>query len=282
MSPNVGNFVHDLVEMAKAMERLPGVEADLNKAYGDIEAYATQVQRLEMKLIDRANEIETLHSKVREAEAGRDQAETMFLELDEKAHQIVGVLAMVQDMSRNAKDLIDPPKPQPEPVVEAKPEPVYQQGGFHPETDHDAAPVINWDVPLGQSEPSPTLPTAEPSATPPDATSPPAPASAATTTGQADAGVSVGSDPTHAAKHSSVGGVQSTMQDTVHIDQVTEAGPSDLLPTSAKPAATGTGTEPEASSSEPMKYDDTHNVRTEWWIWYDNLPNDVRSNLAWA
>ena len=58
MSPHAANsLVHDLVQMAQAMEQLPQVQAQLDRTQGDLDhAYAT-IQRLELKLLDRATQI---------------------------------------------------------------------------------------------------------------------------------------------------------------------------------------------------------------------------------
>jgi hypothetical protein len=138
MSPNVGNFVHDLVEMAKAMETLPTVQADLTNARGEIDRLQSQVQRLELRLIDRATEIDGLNAKVREAEKARDDAETMFLETDER---LSAFRHLVSGFSSNAASLLraQEPEAKPEPFSEPKygeveytdgagPMPVPQQG----------------------------------------------------------------------------------------------------------------------------------------------------------
>jgi predicted nucleic acid-binding Zn-ribbon protein len=123
MSPNVGNFVHDLVEMAKAMETLPTVQADLSNARGEIDRLQSQVQRLELRLIDRATEIDGLNAKVREAEKARDDAETMFLETDER---LSAFRHLVSGFSSNAANLLRAQ----EPIVEQPPQavPSSEQG----------------------------------------------------------------------------------------------------------------------------------------------------------
>src|SRR6266849_2950976 len=68
MSPAVGNFVHDLVEMAKAMDTLPQVEAEnasLKTAIGEAQQ---QVQDREIAIFGYKEEIEVLNAKVRSLE----------------------------------------------------------------------------------------------------------------------------------------------------------------------------------------------------------------------
>jgi hypothetical protein len=84
MSPHAANsLVHDLVQMAQAMERLPEVQAELHTAKDEITHLLDRIQHLELKLLDRHNENEELQRKLRDEEAKRSDAETMFLECDD-------------------------------------------------------------------------------------------------------------------------------------------------------------------------------------------------------
>ncbi len=134
MSPNVGNFVQDLVHMAQATERLPVVEAELERAQTQIEEYAKQVQRLEMRLIDRSGEIDTLHNAVREAEQGRDAAETMFLECDDKLSAFRRLASSFGSDIASLLKAQEPPAPVAVPVEEQvpgvnEPHPFKDHGG---------------------------------------------------------------------------------------------------------------------------------------------------------
>lgn len=147
MSPNVGNFVQDLVHMAQATERLPQVEHELADANTQISSLNQVVQSREEAIIRYKTEIESLQSKIRDAEVARDDAELRFLELDEKAGKALALRGIIADMVNQAFDLLTPPKPEPAP----EPEPVK------------AVPVPEykpWDgpdfAPQGQSESHPT------------------------------------------------------------------------------------------------------------------------------
>lgn len=163
MSPNVGNFVQDLVHMAQATERLPLVEAELERANTAVEAYATQVQRLEMKLIDRANEIDTLHAKVREAEQGRDAAETMFLECDDK---LSAFRRLAQSFSSDLTSLVKAQEPVPPvaiPVEEPLPGVSVDPLPTSPEQSNVSVSADDGTTtPQGQSEMDPTVAQASP------------------------------------------------------------------------------------------------------------------------
>ena len=138
MSPHAaGSLIADLVEMAKASETLPLIQADLDRANEAIEAYAKQVQRLELQAIDRKAEIDTLQSTIRTTEASRDDAEFRFLEIEDR---LQSALAFVRTVFGNAGALIqalDPPK------VEITPE------TFSVSTDS----IVSQDT--GQSEANP-------------------------------------------------------------------------------------------------------------------------------
>jgi hypothetical protein len=112
------NFVNDLVMMAKAFEELPKVQAELESAKHDINGYLATIQRLELRLIDRANEIDNLNAKVRTVEVERDHAETMFLETDGKLDAAKSVLSTLMGNAGAFLQAVEPPKP--EPVVENK------------------------------------------------------------------------------------------------------------------------------------------------------------------
>lgn len=108
------NFVNDLVMMAKAYEELPGVkEALFMQQNANIEL-SERIQALELKLIDRANELDAAHAATRKAEVERDHAETMFLETDDKLSRAKDVLKV---FIGDAQDYLRAVEPQPKPEV---------------------------------------------------------------------------------------------------------------------------------------------------------------------
>lgn len=176
MSPNVGNFVHDLVEMAKAMEELPKVQDALNDANGRADALAETVAQRELSILSLKAEIENLNHRLNTAEVARDDAEYRFLELDEKAAGAVNLVRAMQATLGQVTEKLDPPKPQPpEPKVEVQAQPIavseVGQGAYHPTgaaTPGNAnslmeatdASVLTAESKLteGQSDPLPTAP----------------------------------------------------------------------------------------------------------------------------
>jgi hypothetical protein len=127
------NFVNDLVMMAKAFEELPKVQAELESAKHDINGYLATIQRLELRLIDRANEIDNLNAKVRTVEVERDHAETMFLETDGKLDAAKSVLSTLMGNAGAFLQAVEPPKP--EPVAEPK----FDDGGPYNEPQVQSA-----------------------------------------------------------------------------------------------------------------------------------------------
>lgn len=118
MSPHVGNFVQDLVEMAKAMDELPKVQGELSDTRKELSAALNRVEDRELRIIDLKSQIESLQSALRTTEASRDDAVYLFLELDEKTHQVMGILIDLEGKAHGARMILDPPKPEPEPEVQ--------------------------------------------------------------------------------------------------------------------------------------------------------------------
>lgn len=119
---HVTDFVSELVTMAQATQRLPQVEAEAAELRGAVDHAAATIQRLELKLLDRAEEITALHFSVRNAEAARDDAELRFLEADETIGALKRTLRSVVAEGESLLLALDPPKPEvkpftPEPMV---------------------------------------------------------------------------------------------------------------------------------------------------------------------
>lgn len=139
MSPHVGNFVQDLVEMAKATEDLPKFKAEVERLSGMVEDYAKQVQDRELAIIGYKEQIEGLHSTVRSLEVERDDASFRVLEAEDREH---GILLLARNMQNDLAVImnrLDPPKPQPE-----------------PEKEPEHVAVHKWDEPKDQSATDPT------------------------------------------------------------------------------------------------------------------------------
>jgi hypothetical protein len=149
MSPNVGNFVHDLVEMAKAMEELPHVQAALTESEREANRLAQSVQAREESILRLKAEIDALHAKVRSTEAERDDAELRFLESDERTHKALEFIKSGFGAAGSLIQALEPPA-QVEPVVEATP--IEPKAIDNPLYDDPQAPQ-------GQSAVDPTTPT---------------------------------------------------------------------------------------------------------------------------
>lgn len=118
MSPHVENFVHSLVEMAKAMETLPTVQHELAEAHKTIEHQREIIQRVELKLLDRAAEISNLQASIRNLEVSRDDAELRFLEADDIASTLKNALRDVMAKIDGTLKAVEPVLPPTEVVEE--------------------------------------------------------------------------------------------------------------------------------------------------------------------
>lgn len=120
MSPVVGNFVRDLVDMAKAMEELPLAQAELDRLRKLVDDQGAIIARREETILKLKADADSLNEKVRAAEASRDDAELRFLEADD---HITAFRRLVSTFTTDTVSLlraIEPPKPEPvaEPIVD--------------------------------------------------------------------------------------------------------------------------------------------------------------------
>lgn len=262
MSPNVGNFVHDLVEMAKAMEALPSVQLDLHNAQVEIDRLQGTVQRLELKLIDRANEIDQLRLSVREAEVAKDAAETMFLEADDRTARAVEFIKAQFGAAGSLIQALEPAKPQPmveETVQHIEPIPTPVDSTL-PEPKHDMFPEPEYyqkaegqhSEPQGQSAPGPmdsvhtvdTQAAALPSAQ----------------TDVSDVGVESAADPIAQGEPNATGSpVQSP------IATISENA---YQPTTIEPSS-DTGSMVSEDIAMPLDPEPNERWSNEWWAWKD-------------
>ena len=171
MSPHaMTSLVSDLVEMAKAVELLPQVQAELDRARETIDHRGQHIEQLELKAHAYKQEIETLHSTIRSLEVARDDAEVRFLELDEHATAVTRSLGDMQAALGQAVALLSPPKPQPEPEPinpHANEPPLPVSPALHVEDQKPSVGSEEWSREYnaetermvsaqGQSEPDPT------------------------------------------------------------------------------------------------------------------------------
>ena len=170
MSPAVGNFVQDLVEMAKATEQLPQALADNERLKAALDASSQQVQDRELAISRYKEEIESLQAKVRSLEVERDDASFRVMEAEDHAHATLATARAIQEHLNGMIGQLDPPKPQPEPVHEAvKSIEEVQQEPVAPATEPVPVPtdrsgdVPNWAGPQGQSVADPTATSSQPS-----------------------------------------------------------------------------------------------------------------------
>src|SRR6266404_7716803 len=132
MSPAVGNFVQDLVEMAKATETLPIVQHENETLKADLSQAQDTIAARETAIISYKQQIEDLHAKVRSLEVERDDASFRVLEAEDTAHSILTQARNAQATLAEVISKLDPPKPQPEPepfpqAAPSEPQPALPQ-----------------------------------------------------------------------------------------------------------------------------------------------------------
>lgn len=139
MSPHAqASFVNDLVEMAEAYKHLPMVREELRDTQERLNAALNMVQRLEGKLLDRANEIDAKNATIRQLEVARDDAELRFLEADERTTR---ALDFIKSTFGNAGTLIQAlePKSEPQPQPEVASLPLSEVGLNVPPSNESAS-----------------------------------------------------------------------------------------------------------------------------------------------
>lgn len=154
MSPQVDNFVHSLVEMAKAQEMLPSVQHELAVAQSAINDLYDRINSLGADLVQSRNYAATLEQRCRDLEVARDDAELRFLELDEKAAKVIAWAHQIGDMADSIEAKLEAPKP--EPVKEPEPFAITEDQPTAPSTPYAPYGFISTDE-QDQSESSPTI-----------------------------------------------------------------------------------------------------------------------------
>lgn len=158
MSPsNINSFVGDLVQMATAFENLPKVEKELSNARAANDILADRINSINADLEQSRNYATSLEQKVRSLEVERDDASFRVLEAEDKALHVLAMAKAARVSLEQMTSLLDPPKPEPEPVAPSEPQ--------APTTPAPEAPSIPGAVhsisETGQSESSPTATTSQ-------------------------------------------------------------------------------------------------------------------------
>lgn len=173
MSPHVGNFVQDLVEMAKAVETVPILQAELSQVRSNLDEAQRHNQGLESNIINYKAQIEDLQFKVRSLEVERDDASFRVMEAEDREHAVLKEANVIKDALAMIQFKLDPPKPEPEKLVEelqpqAVPVPTqYEKNTAHATmygegkpTEPNPATFTGFE-PQGSSETTPTASSVE-------------------------------------------------------------------------------------------------------------------------
>lgn len=174
MSPHaVSNFVGDLIEMAKAFEDLPKVQAELGEIKADNDKLHQTVMEREQAIQDYKATIDDLQRKVRDLEVARDDAELRFLEADDKLHGVAKAFQVALEAMDGADKVIEQATTKPELTPEPKqdervadPTPAQAEATIGSTNSSEAigstepswaSPHSHDAPPAGQSEADPTM-----------------------------------------------------------------------------------------------------------------------------
>lgn len=229
MSPHVGNFTQELVEMAKAAEALPQVQHELRLRDNELSKAKETIASREIHILQLKEDIDRLHAKLREAEVAKDAAETMFLEADDRTTR---ALEFIKATFGNAGSLIqalEPPKPAESVVEQGQSEPGFTSTTPSPTSVDTASPKPE-PQPLNWPEPSPVFPTQP---TPEPLTQP------LTVSGEASSGHSGQSEPDPTVSKET--GIQTNAAPTtVDFGQSVSSNPSEVGQSAVHPTADAT------------------------------------------
>lgn len=156
MSPHVGNFVQDLVEMAKAVETVPILQGELETTKQKLDEAERHNQGLEQNIISYKSQIEDLQSKVRSLEVERDDASFRVLESEDLAHKALSFAKQAESAAAAVMSLLDPPKPEPELQPQAVPVPTQDEKNTAQATMYGEGKPTE-----GQSETTPMEPSSQ-------------------------------------------------------------------------------------------------------------------------
>lgn len=183
MSPSTDNFIHSLVEMSRAFEELPKVQASLDRMCQQAVIDGNSIAEREATILRLKAEIDELHAKVREAEVAKDAAETMFLEADDRTSRALDFIKATFGNAGSLIQALEPPRAELAVGAEpkAEPEPVEEErhyasanpaiDPFHPPMPEAPLPspapievaeisehygVPAWAQPQPKAEPSPS------------------------------------------------------------------------------------------------------------------------------
>lgn len=131
MSPHAANsLIQDLVAMAEATTKLPTIERELEQVRNELGANQEYVLILQQRLMDKANEIDSLKGELAKAKEARDDAEMRFLECDDAKGTLERVL---EGLGRDIKGVLEAVRPIPTPTPE--PIKVEYEVSFVPRTE---------------------------------------------------------------------------------------------------------------------------------------------------
>jgi hypothetical protein len=110
MTKEGSNFIREIAEAYQALEILPQREERIRALEAQSIADGERIARLEKRLIDRHNEMETLQARIRSLEVERDDASFRELVAQDQAASAVGTLRTLFSNVGEALKALQPPE----------------------------------------------------------------------------------------------------------------------------------------------------------------------------
>jgi hypothetical protein len=102
MTEHGHNFIREIAEAYRALESEPVLHSRIAELESKLNDAQEHSQRLELRLIDRANEISDLQSKLRSVEAERDDATFREMAASDKANAVRDAFQLIREAANEA------------------------------------------------------------------------------------------------------------------------------------------------------------------------------------
>lgn len=145
-------FTSELVRMARAAEELPKVREELAESRNTINSYLDTIQRLETKLMARANELTKAQGRIRSLEVERDDAQFHALEADDRTQRALEFIKATFGNAGQVIQALEPPVPTPvEPTTPEVPVPAVSETAAEVKEPTANTDALGRELPQGQS-----------------------------------------------------------------------------------------------------------------------------------
>lgn len=147
---NMNDFIGQIANAYRALQAEPKLRDEIDTLNSMVESYAKQVQEREISLLERAKEIDELHSRIRSLEVERDDYGFRALAADDKANALAAVLRSTQATVEAALKAAEPEptvietSTVPDGAAQAVVSSETHSGGIAPSTERSADLMADW------------------------------------------------------------------------------------------------------------------------------------------